>query len=62
MTSIKIFISYKDKHPIIKSEILQPIQTGRAIADEEFEGMIGDNTGDNISKDNPRYNELSAQY
>lgn len=62
MTSIKIFISYKDKHPIIKSEILQPIQTGRDIADEEFDGMIGDNIGDNISKDNPRYNELSAQY
>lgn len=62
MTSIKIFISYKDKHPIINSEILQPIQTGRAIADEEFDGMIGDNTGENISKDNPRYNELSAQY
>lgn len=62
MTNIKIFISYKDKHPVIKSEILQPIQTGRAIADEEFDGMIGDNIGDNISKDNPRYNELSAQY
>lgn len=62
MTNIKIFISYKDKHPIIKSEILQPIQTGRAIADEEFDGMIGDNIGDNISKDNPRYCELTAQY
>lgn len=62
MPNIKIFISYKDKHPVIKSEIIQPIQTGRAIADEEFEGMIGDNTGENISKDNPRYCELTAQY
>lgn len=62
MTNIKIFISYKDKHTLLKSEILQPIQTGRAIAEEIFEGMIGDDTGDNISKENLRYNELTAQY
>lgn len=60
--SVKLFISYHDKHKIIKSDIIVPIQTGRAVADEVFEGMIGDDTGDNISKDNPRYNELSAQY
>lgn len=59
---IKIFVTYKDKHKLIKSDIITPIQTGRAIADEKFEGMIGDDTGDNISKDNPKYNELSAQY
>lgn len=60
--SIKIFVSYKDKHKIVKSDVIEPIQTGRDIAKESFEGMIGDNTGENISKDNPRYNELSAQY
>ena len=59
---IKIFVTYKDKHRIFKSDIITPIQTGRAIADEKFEGMIGDDTGDNISEKNPRYNELSAQY
>ena len=62
MTNIKIFISYKDKHQIIKSEIFQPIQTGRAIANKIFPNMIGDDTGDNISTENPKYNELSAQY
>ena len=62
MTEIKIFVTYKDKHKIIKSDIITPIQTGRAIADEIFEDMIGDDTGDNISKENPKYNELSAQY
>ncbi len=62
MTDVKIFISYKDRHKILKSDILTPIQTGRAISDEIFEDMIGDDTGDNISKDNERYNELSAQY
>lgn len=62
MPKLKIFVSYKYKKPILANEIIVPIQTGRAIADEKFEGMIGDDTGDNISKENPRYNELSAQY
>ncbi|HAR80006.1 MAG TPA: hypothetical protein DCR21_04165 [Succinivibrionaceae bacterium] len=59
---IKIFISYKEKHRIFKSDILTPIQTGRKISNEIFDSMIGDNTGDNISEDNPKYNELTAQY
>ena len=62
MTNTKIFITYKDEHEIIKSDIIEPIQTGRAIAKDVFDGMIGDDTGDNISKSNPRFNELSAQY
>jgi len=62
MEKIKIFVSYKTKHPILKNEIIIPIQTGRAIAEEIFDGMIGDDTGENISKENERYNELSAQY
>lgn len=59
---VKIFVTYKDKHKIIKSDIITPIQTGRAIADEKFEGMIGDDTGDNISAKNDLYAELTAQY
>ena len=60
--SIKIFVTYKEKHQIIETDIVKPIQTGRAIADEAFEGMIGDDTGDNISKENDKYSELTAQY
>lgn len=60
--SIKIFVTYKEKHQIIETDIIKPIQTGRAIADEVFEGMIGDDTGDNISKENAKYSELTAQY
>lgn len=60
--SVKILVTYKDRHKIIKSDIITPIQTGRAIADEIFEDMIGDDTGDNISDRNPYYAELSAQY
>lgn len=60
--SVKIFVTYKEKHRIFKNNIITPIQTGRAIADEVFEGMIGDDTGENVSIENPKYNELSAQY
>ena len=62
MTKLKIFVSYKFKHPILENEIVTPIQTGRAISDEIFDEMIGDNTGDNISDKNSRYCELTAQY
>ena len=62
MTKLKIFVSYKFKHPILENEIVTPIQTGRAISDEIFDEMAGDNTGDNISDKNSRYCELTAQY
>ncbi len=58
----KIFISYHDEHPLIRSEILTPIQTGCAQASKLFKGMLRDDTGDNISINNSRYNELTAQY
>lgn len=59
---VKIFVTYKDKHKLIKSDIITPIQTGRAIAKEKFEGMIGDDTGDNISFLNDNFCELTAIY
>ena len=62
MTDVKIFISYKDRHKILKSDIITPIQTGRAISEKIFEDMIGDDTGDNISAENDIYSELTAQY
>lgn len=58
----KILISYHDEHSLIKSDILQPIQTGCANASKLFNGMLRDNDGENISEHNPKYNELSAQY
>lgn len=60
--SVKILVTYKDRHKVFKSDIITPIQTGRAIADEIFEDMIGDDTGENISSRNHKYNELTAQY
>ena len=62
MPKIKILVSYKQRHPILQSDIIIPIQTGRALSSEIFSEMIGDDTGDNISTQNTKYNELSAQY
>ncbi len=62
MSNIKILISYHDEHPKIESAILKPIQTGCANAFKLFKGMLRDNDGENISAENDRYNELSAQY
>lgn len=60
--TIKIFVTYKDRHTLLKSDVFVPIQTGRAIANEVFEEMIGDDTGDNISHLNPYFCELTAMY
>lgn len=58
----KILVTYKEKHDLIESDILLPIQTGRDVAEEQFVNMIGDNTGDNISAKNNEYSELSALF
>ena len=60
--NIKIFVTYHDEHPIIKSKIIYPIQTGCAIAPKRYNGMLQDDDGENISSLNNKYNELTAQY
>lgn len=60
--SIKIFVTYKEKHRVLKSKIIEPIQVGRAIASEIFPEMIGDDTDDNISQKNNLFSELSSVY
>ena len=59
---IKILISYHDKHSLLKSNILSPIQTGCSLAEERFEGMLHDDDGKNISQLNPYFCELTAMY
>ena len=60
--NIKIYLSYHDRHKLVKSEILAPIQTGCAAAKELYEGMLRDDEGENISAENDKYCELTAQY
>jgi len=62
MTKTKILITYNKLKKVIESEVLTPIQTGRANAKKIFANMIGDNTGDNLSNQNSEFCELSAIY
>jgi len=73
---LKVFVVYYKPAPLVKTEIFEPIQGGRAIADtpsrqgtftkEEINwlnnNMIGDNTGDNISELNRYFAEITALY
>jgi len=62
LSSIKIFISCNSKSYVPHHPLLIPIQTGAALTDERFPGMLYDNTGINISDKNDSYCELTAQY
>lgn len=61
---ISIFIVCHKPVDVISNEVYRPIHVGRAISKckDEMVGMIGDDTGDNISAKNPYYCELTAQY
>lgn len=73
---LKIFVVYYKPAPLIKTEIFEPIQAGRAIAntpsrngtfttqqiDWLSQNMIGDNTGENISELNRYFAEITALY
>lgn len=62
MKNIKIFVSYhKDTNVLQTTDIITPIQVGRAGSDIRLD-MRGDDEGDNISKKNDKYCELTAQY
>lgn len=73
---LKIFVVYYKPAPLIKTEIFEPIQGGRAISNtpsragtfkpEEIEwlknNMIGDDTGENISELNRYFAEITSLY
>ncbi|MBE6421284.1 MAG: DUF4422 domain-containing protein [Elusimicrobium sp.] len=60
--NIKILVAHRELRGVVKNSILCPIQTGCARATALLPDMLRDNEGENISKDNPRYCELSAHY
>ena len=60
---IVIFPIYFNQAPIFQNEIFKPIQAGCALNEIYLEeGILTDNTGDNISSKNPYYGELTATY
>lgn len=66
MKNNKVIILVASHKPdkVYQDNVYTPIHVGRAISkyQEEMDWMIGDDTGDNISKKNPNYCELTAQY
>lgn len=59
---VKVFVTYhNDNYPIFKNEVFEPIYCGLDLYDGET-SLLGDNTGDNISKKNRMYCENTAHY
>lgn len=62
MNKVKIFVTYHSyDFPVIRSDVFQPIMGGNQGAPLK-DGFIGDDTGDNISRLNKNYAELTAHY
>ncbi len=73
---VKLLVTYHKPAPLLKGEMFVPMNGGRAnlqkkylegkISDFDYNWLlkntIGDDSGDNISKDNSRYNEMSVVY
>lgn len=62
MKNIKLCVTYKNRHKMLDSDMIIPIQTGRDISDEIFDDILGDNTGDNVSFLNSKLAEFTAIY
>ncbi|MEO1611860.1 MAG: DUF4422 domain-containing protein [Pseudomonadota bacterium] len=62
MTDARIYIACHATNPGLNEAPFVPIHVGRARAGAAIPGTIGDDDGDNISTENPRYCELTALY
>lgn len=59
---IKIFASYHAEALRIKNDVFEPIQIGRDVFGYTLDGMLSENTGDNISHKQPIYSDLVTSY
>lgn len=62
MDKIKILIACHKPAEVPNDDVYTPIHVGKALHPELEMGFIGDDTGENISKKNASYCELTAQY
>lgn len=67
--NIKILVAYHKPAPLLPSGIFVPIHGGRALLEknhQDAEWLLrntkGDDSGENISKENARYNEMTVLY
>lgn len=61
MSTTKIIVCCHKPDKFISDNVYMPIQVGKAISKFDL-GIQGDNTGDNISKENPNFCELTGLY
>ena len=59
---IKIYVSCHKDCYTLKHPLIFPIHVGAALAKERLPGMLRDDSGENISKKNRKYCELTALY
>ena len=61
MSKVKILVAQHKPAKVYSNDIYTPIHVGKAISSLDL-GILGDDTGENISHLNPYYCELTAQY
>lgn len=59
---IKLFVCCHQPSHVPEHPLLNPIQVGAALVDAHFPGFLHDDAGENISRKNRSYCELTAQY
>ena len=59
--NLKIFAMTHKEFEVPEDSLYQPLHVGRAVADKDF-GYPGDDTGENISRLNCYYSELTGHY
>lgn len=59
---IKIFVSGHKPCKIFESRFIYPLHVGAALSDKKLDGFLRDDEGDNISRKNKYYCELTGQY
>lgn len=61
MEKIKILVAQHKEYEVFHNEVYIPIHVGKVLSKINL-GILGDDTGDNISHLNPYFCELTAQY
>ena len=60
--NIKICVACHKPVPIKKTDCIMPVHVGKALSTVDIQNAVGDDTGDNISKENPHWCELTGMY
>lgn len=60
--NVQILVAAHKPYPVPKSNIYLPIHVGKKNSKNTIDGLIGDDTNDNISEKNPVFCELTALY